>query len=104
MTYYYNIIENDPLPFSLQPTDERDIKASRMKWSESIGLGYVQWCILIAEANKICHPDMTDAEILTGMRTRAEQGTISHNDKPMGEVVMAVIDELQISNMESSVG
>jgi hypothetical protein len=47
---------------------------------------------------------MTDVEILTGMRTRAEQGTISHNDKPMGEVVMAVIDELQISNMESLVG
>lgn len=72
-----------------------------MKWSESIGKGYVQWCILVAEANEACHPDMTDEEILSNIRTRAEEKTITHKDRQMGEVIIAVIDEIR-SNVESS--
>ena len=71
--------------------------ASRMKWSQSIGRGYVQWCILVAEANEACHPNMNDEEILTYIRTRAEEDSIVHNERKLGEVIIAVIDEIRAS-------
>ena len=74
-----------------------------MAWDSDIGEGMFAWCLLVAEANKKCHYDMS-IEFLNATRRHAEEGECEFEGLDFGRAVVAVCKKLDEEERNKTAG
>jgi len=64
-----------------------------MKWNKAIGEGFYSLWLLVADANQMCHPDMSE-ECLKDICKSALEKENNHEGVELGSAIEAVIKNI----------